>query len=257
WTPASMICEVKTGGFYGYGGPRVTPERPTGVDSPLVCLPRTMDNSTGGQVWVTSDRWGPISGQLLNLSYGRCTMQLVLRDPSGAVPQGAVVPLKGTYASGIMRGRFCPNDGQLYVAGTRGWTSAAVRDGCLQRVRYLGGKIHLPVGIHYARNAVEVTFSEPLDRESAESLESYSLEEWNYKYSEKYGSEEYSPSRTGVVGHDQVEPKSARLSTDGRTVRFEIPNLRPVNQLRIRFSLRDTDGETVRGEVVGTLNSVP
>jgi hypothetical protein len=257
WTPASMICEVKTGGFYGYGGPRVTAERPSGVDAPLVCLPRTMDNSTGGQVWVTSDRWGPLVGQLLNLSYGRCTMQLVLRDPSAGVPQGAVVPLRGVFAAGIMRGRFHPGDGQLYLAGTRGWTSAAVRDGCLQRVRYVGGKLHLPVGVRYAQGSVQVSFSEPLERETAESLESYSLEEWNYKYSEKYGSDEYSPSRTGVVGHDLVEPKSAKLSADGRTVTFEIPHLKPVNQLRIRFSLRDVEGEAVRGEVVGTINRVP
>ncbi len=256
WTPGSMICEVKTGGHYGYGGPKVTDARPTGVDAPLVYLPRTMDNSTGGQVWVTGDRWGPLQGQLFNLSYGRCTMQFVLRDLSSGVPQGAVVPLKGTFASGIMRGRFRPQDGQLYLAGSRGWVSAAVRDGCLQRVRYTGGKIHLPVGIRYARDSVQVTFAEPLDRETAESLESYSFEEWNYKYSEKYGSEEYSPSRTGVVGHDAVEPKSAKLSADGKTVTFAIPNLKPVNQLRIRYSLRDTDGEAVRGELVGTINAI-
>ena len=33
-----------------------------------------MDNSSGGQVWVTSDKWGPLKGQLLHLSYGRVSL---------------------------------------------------------------------------------------------------------------------------------------------------------------------------------------
>jgi type 1 glutamine amidotransferase len=256
WTPASMICQAKRGGFYGYGGPRVTPERPTGVDPALVYLPRAMDNSTGGQVWVESDRWGPLQGQLLSLSYGRCTMQLVLRDAASEIPQGAVVPLKGTYASGIMRGRFRPADGQLYVVGTKGWVSASVRDGCLQRVRYTGGPIHLPIGLASGHETLTLTFAEPLDRESAESPDSYALDSWNYLYAEKYGSEEYSPSRPGVVGHDPVTPRGVKLSEDGRSVTFDLPGLKPVHQLRIRHSLRDREGASVRGEVVVTLNRV-
>jgi hypothetical protein len=245
---------VKPGGHYGYGGPKVTPERPSGVDPPLTYLPRPMDNSTGGQVWVTSDRWGPLAGQLLSLSYGRCTMQLVLRDVESKIPQGGVVPLKLAFASGVMRGRFRPQDGQLYVAGTKGWVSAAVRDGCLQRVRYTGGKIRLPVGIHYERGAARITFSEPLDRETAESLESYALEQWNYKYSEKYGSEDYSVAQPGVVGHDPVEVASAKLQSDGRTVVLAIPGLKSVNQLRIRYSLKDAEGAPIRGELDGTIH---
>ena len=256
WTPGSMICEVKPGGHYGYGGPKVTPERPTGVDPPLTYLPRPMDNSTGGQVWVTSDRWGPLAGQLLSLSFGRCSMQLVLRDVESKIPQGGVVPLKLAFASGVMRGRFRPQDGQLYVAGTKGWVSAAVRDGCLQRVRYTGAKIHLPVGLHFERSGARIAFSEPLDRDLAESADSYALEQWNYKYSEKYGSEDYSVAHPGVVGHDPVEVKSVKLSADGRSVLLEIPGLKPVNQLRIRYSLKDADGEAVRGEIDGTVNMI-
>jgi hypothetical protein len=216
-----------------------------------------MDNSTGGQMWVTTDRWGPLAGQLLSLSYGRCTMQVVLRDPGSKVPQGAVVPFKLAFASGVMRGRFRPQDGQLYVAGTKGWVSAAVRDGCLQRVRYTGGKIRMPVGWRVEPGGVRVTFSEPLERETAESLESYVAEQWNYKYSEKYGSEDYSVAQPGTVGHDAVELKSVKLLEDGRSVFLSIPALRPVHQLRIRYSLRDLDGTALRGEAVATLNRLP
>ena len=49
WTPASAIMVAKQGGHYGYGGPKVTPERTLGVDPPLCWIPRGIDNSTGGQ----------------------------------------------------------------------------------------------------------------------------------------------------------------------------------------------------------------
>jgi type 1 glutamine amidotransferase len=249
WTPASMICEARPGGHYGYGGPM------GGVDPPLCYLPRLMDNSTGAQVWVTGDRWGPLSGRLLNLSFGRCTMQLVLRDAADGRAQGAVAPFfKLSFASGIMRGAFRPQDGQLYVAGARGWVSAAVRDGCLQRVRYAGGKVPLPVAWRASRGGLSISFALPLDRAVAEDPDSYALERWNYRYSEKYGSEDYSVLRPDAVGHDAVDLKSARLSADGRSILLEIPGLAPVHQLRVRYALRDSDGEPVRGELVATVH---
>jgi hypothetical protein len=180
-------------------------------------------------------------------------MQLVLREKG----QGAVVPLRLAFASGVHRGRFRPADGQLYVAGTKGWVSSAVRDGCLQRVRYAGGKLLLPVGIETRAGGVRLGFSEPLDRALAEDTDSYALEQWNYRYSEKYGSEDYSAVRPQSVGHDGVEVKSAKLLPDGRSVLLEIPALRPVHQLRIRYSIRDVEGAPLRGEVVATVHRLP
>jgi type 1 glutamine amidotransferase/glucose/arabinose dehydrogenase len=257
WVPASQICEVKPGDWYGYAGPRAAPDRPSGVTPPLCYLPRILDNSTGGQVWVEGDRWGPLEGQLLNLSYGRCSMQLVLRETVGGRSQGGAVPFKLSFSSGVMRGRFRPADGQLYVCGLKGWVSSAVRDGCLQRVRYTGAKVRLPVALHAKASGLEITFSVPLDREMAESLDSYAIEQWNYHYSEKYGSEEYSVTQPDRVGHDPVEVRSARLLGDSRTVHLEIPALKPVMQMRIRYSLRDAEGQGIRGEIDSSLHRLP
>ncbi len=44
WTPASMICEIRPGGHYGYNGPKDG----RAPDLPLVYLPRGLDNSSGG-----------------------------------------------------------------------------------------------------------------------------------------------------------------------------------------------------------------
>ncbi|MFM8360793.1 MAG: DUF6797 domain-containing protein, partial [Verrucomicrobiota bacterium] len=52
WTPSSGLWEIRPGLYGGYGGPRVTPERPQGFDAPLLWLPHGVDNSSGGQVWL-------------------------------------------------------------------------------------------------------------------------------------------------------------------------------------------------------------
>jgi type 1 glutamine amidotransferase/glucose/arabinose dehydrogenase len=254
WTPASAIAIAKEGGYYGYGGPKITPERPLGYDPPLCWIPRRVDNSTGGQAWVTSDRWGPLEGQLLSFSFGQSSMMLVLREQVDGLWQGGIVPFKLAFASGAMRGRFRPKDGQLYVAGTKGWVSNATRDGCLQRVRYTGATVHLPVAMHATAGTLRLIFSGPLDKEIAQDVDGWSAEQWNYLYGAQYGSKEFSANHPNVEGHDAVEIKAARLSEDGRTVSLDIPTLKPVMQLRLRYSLRGADGSPVKGEVDGTIH---
>ena len=256
WTPASRIDEVRPGGYYGYGGPRKAAERPLGYDLPLCWLPRSVDNSTGSQVWVTNENWGLPKGSLLNLSFGRCAMQLVLRDKVEGQPQGGVVPLPGRFLSGVMRGTFNPHDGQLYVAGAQGWQTAATRDGCVQRVRFTGRKPRVPIALAVHANGLKVTFSDALDRATAEEPGSYHLEQWNYEYAERYGSKDLSISRPGTVGRDVVELQSVRLLEDGRSVFLEVPNLQPVMQMHVQWNINAADRANVRGELFHTIHKL-
>ncbi len=164
WTPASMICEVRPGGHYGYLGPR----NGKAPDLPLVYLPRGLDNSSGGQVAVPPGQFGPLQGHLLHFSFGAGSHFLVLRESVGGQPQGAVVPLPGEFLSGVHRGRFNPHDRQLYVTGMTGWGSYTPADGCFQRVRYTGKPAQIPTAFHARENGVLLTFSLPLDREVAQ-----------------------------------------------------------------------------------------
>ena len=254
WTPTSAICEVKPGGFYGMGGPQITSQRPLGYDPPLCWIPRAVDNSSGSQVWVTSDKWGPLKNEMLSLSFGRCSMMLVLRETVDGIAQGGVVPLKPRFSSGAVRGAFRNNDGQLYVVGSLGWATSATRDGCFQRVRYTGKKVYLPTGLHVVENGIHLTFSEPLDPDTASDAGSYAIEQWNYLYSKEYGSQEYSVSRPDDNGRDTVDIKSAKISNDHRSVFLEVPGLKPVMQMRIQYNVNAADGKTVRGEIYNTIN---
>jgi putative heme-binding domain-containing protein len=241
WTPASMICEVKQNPragnspppFFGYGGPR----NGKPPELPLVYLPRGWDNSSGGQVSVPDDRWGPLKGQLIHLSYGAGTHFLVLRDEVDGQAQGAAVPLTGEFLSGAHRGRFNPKDGQLYVTGMGGWGTYTVDDGSFQRVRYTGDPVQLPSAFHVHQNGILIQFTKPIDRNVATLLDNHFAQCWNYRYGEAYGSPEFSPHHRGTPGHDPMAIASAHVLPDGRRLFLELPELQPVNQLHLTLQV--------------------
>jgi putative heme-binding domain-containing protein len=240
WTPASMLCafrpsepasaSAKAIPFFGFRGPQngQTPQLP------LAYLPRGVDNSAGGQQTVTSDRWGPLKGQLLHFSFGTGAHFLTLRDEVDGQVQGAIVPLPGEFLSGIHRGRFSPQDGQLYVTGMQGWGSYTPQPGCFQRVRYTGAPVQLPVGFKVYRNGVVINFSAPLDADVAGEPDSHFAQSWNYRYSGAYGSPEFSSKHPLMRGHDHVPISSAHLVNGSRSLFLEMPEIQPVNQLHLR-----------------------
>lgn len=246
WTPASMVCAFHAHDgsrpYFGFGGPR--DGNPPAL--PLAYLPRGLDNSAGGQTEVTSDRWGPLSGQLLHFSFGTGSHFLLLRDEVDSQMQGAVVPLAGDFLSGIHRGSFNPKDGQLYVTGMQGWGSYTPQHGCLQRVRFTGKPVQLPTGIKTYRNGVLIQFSAPLDPSVAGDAANHFAQCWNYRYSSAYGSREYSTRHFGMPGHDHLQIKSAHVVNDGRSLFLGLPDLQPVNQLHLL--VRTGNGPGIHGE---------
>jgi len=241
WTPASMICAVQSpftpatkqvsAPYYGFGGPKNgKPPR-----LPLIYLPRGLDNSSGGQTVVSSNRWGPLEGQSLHFSFGACRYFLILRDEVNGQLQGAAVPMTGDFRSGVQRGAFSPHDGQLYVTGQAGWGAFTIDDGCFERVRYTGDPVQLPVGFHVHENGVRIDFSGPLDPQVATAIESHFAQHWNYRYSGAYGSPEYAPSHPGTPGHESLTIQSSHVLEGGRSLFLEIPEIQPVNQLHLRL----------------------
>ena len=118
WMPASMVAAVRPDGPVLNRLPGTTPDfrglpflddRATNAASrrsfPCSTLPRGVDNSSGGQVHVDSDRWGPLQGQIVHLSFGAGTGFLLLRDEFDDWIQGAAVPLTGEFASGATSGQ--------------------------------------------------------------------------------------------------------------------------------------------------------
>ncbi len=245
WTPASAINLVlntnnrTTGTPPHFGYPGAKNNQPP--ELPLVYLPRGIDNSSGGQVFVSSDKFGPLKGQLIHCSFGTGAWFIVLRDEVEGQAQGAVVPMTGDFLSGAHRGRFSPLDGQLYVSGMSGWGSYTPDDGCFQRVRFTGDRVQVPIGFHVHRNGVRVTFSAPIDPEIAADPAQHFAQCWNYRYSDAYGSPELSTTHPEVAGHDPLAITNAVVLADGYSVFLEIPELQPVSQLHLRLHVNADD----------------
>jgi hypothetical protein len=293
WTPVCKLNWIKPGGFYGVVPLAHRDPPPTDYDRPLCWLPKRVDNSGGGQVWVTSDKWGPWKDQLLHLSYGTCSVFGVLKEavrnlsvsvPPGFDPaeipatlpivQGGVTRFPLTFQSGIMRARFNPVDGQLYVGGLRGWQTTGVKNGTLQRVRYTGAPVRMPIGLHATKRGVKLDFTCALDPATAGDPQNWNVEVWNYIWSSAYGSPEIStlgagekPVELGKDGspqfskdqaaqkkHDPLTVKSATLSADKKSVFLEIPEIKPVMQMAIKFGIQSADGAEVRSEIVNTIH---
>ena len=71
-------------------------------------------------------------------------------------------------------------------------------------------------------------------------MRSYSLQSWSYKRTYKYGSPQYKAD--GTPGQDTLPVSAAYLSQDGRSVFIAVPDMKPVMQLRVGWSLATRDG---------------
>jgi azurin len=244
WTPATSIIEVNRNEFYGLTKAAKIPS----IAAPLCFIPRGVDNSVGGFVEVTSDKWGPFQGRHVGLSYGSGLHYLVLRDASGARPQGAVVPMAGEFLSGSVRGAFQPQDGQLYVVGLDGWGDYSAKDGCLHRVRYTGAPVYKPSGFRVHTNGLRVDFS----CELSEDVGTFFAQMWNYEYAKRYGSPEFSVRTPKSLGHDHLTVRSITRLAGGKSIFVELPGLEPAMQVQLRMHLKAADGKAFKTDLFGS-----
>ena len=256
WIPSTPIVMCEPGGYYGYAwGGGVDPTRADDdYDRPVVYIPHEIDNSGAGQAWVPDDRWGPLEGQLVHASFGRGKLFLVPIERVDGVLQGGAVALPAEFDTGLMRPDFRDGDGQLYITGLRGWgTRKKFADGGFYRVRYTGEPLYMPIELRVSEaEGISITFTDPLERGSAEDTENYLVRRWNYQRSSRYGSDEF--QLDGERGTEEVQVLAARLSSDGRTVMLTVGDLQEVDQMQVWLSLEAADGAPVVHEIPFTIN---
>ena len=232
------------------------------MPKPLAWLPKHVDNSGGGQVWVNTDKWGPINGELLHLSYGQSALYLVLKEMKGEQIQGGVVKFPIQLSSSAMRARFNHKDGQLYIAGLKGWQTNAAKNGGLDRIRYTGKPINMPVAMKTIAKGIELTFSEKLDAELANDPTSFAIKGADIWWSHNYGSKEYKLGQRAVKstekkqGWTSLKVKSAKLQSDGKTVSIEIENFQPAHELELSVDLETTDGAEIVQKLYFTIHEL-
>jgi hypothetical protein len=256
WVPACYVHLAKKGEFIGVTDLAHREQTPTDYSRHICFMPMDTDNSGGGQAWVTSDKWGPLKGELLHTSYGKGTLLGIVKEKVGDTVQGGAFKFPIKFESGIMRPRFNPVDGQLYVVGLKGWQTNGAKDAAFQRVRYTGKTVTFPNSLKVTDKGIRISFTNELDTASASDPQNYNVEQWNYKWTKDYGSSEFKVSEPDAKGHDTVEIKSVKVEESKKEIFLEIPGLQPVMQMAIKMNVKAADGTKVPDRIVNTINVV-
>ena len=249
WTPKNRINWVTEGGFYGNMNTLVKAGQSaddSAMNPAMVWITNNWDRSPGELVRVDSPAWGALNGSLLNVSYGTGKVYLVLQETVGAVRQAGVVPLPLRFPTGVMRGRFHPG-GDFYACGLFAWAGNATRPGGFYRIHSTGAA-DLPVTLSATKQGLIIGFSQPLDRESATSADSFVVKAWDLKRSANYGSPH--------VNERTLEVRGAELLSDGKSVRILIDGLKPTWCMSIRMRLKTKDGKALDYEIDNTINAL-
>ena len=235
WTPKNRINRVvpnaKAPKFYGnyMGYHNVASSADSEMEEPLVWLTNAYDRSPAELVWVTSKKWGPLAGSLLNISYGYGRIYVIPYEEVNGVSQGGASVLRiPDLPTGVMRGRFHPDDGQLYVAGMSVWATARQdRAGGMWRIRYTGGEVMQPVGMKATVKGLEITFSSEL-----KSAGNFKVQTWHL-------------NRTGNYGGKHSKQKNLAVqsaSVNGRVLSLAIDGLAPTRGMSVEGSVQSASG---------------
>jgi hypothetical protein len=92
--------------------------------------------------------------------------------------QGGVVQFPLKFASGIMRGALQPRGRAALRLRPPRLAVGERRDGVLNRVRYTGKPLRTLLEMKVSKDAIALTFTDPLDPEIAADTDSYAVQQW-------------------------------------------------------------------------------
>ncbi len=249
WNPMNRINRVTKGGFYGnmwgYGAPTDSSDK--AMKQPVMWVDMKYDRSPSELLWAESDRWGPLNGSLLNLSYGYGKIYSVLTQKIGIQEQAGMIELPiPQFPTGIMRARFNPKDGQFYGCGMAAWaTNRMIQVGGLYRVRYTGKPLNLPISMEALKTGINLRFSEPIDKSTATDIDNFEINTWDIKRSSKYGSDRYN--------EQQLVISKVEISEDAENLLIHLPDIRPTWIMEIKYQLKSKHGVAFKGAVQNTI----
>ncbi len=249
WNPKNRINWVKQGGFYGnmFGYHDRTDSSNSAMEQPLCWITNVFDRSPAELLWVRSKKWGALNGKLLNLSYGYGKAYIVPHEEINNQKQGGMSPLPiPRFPTGIMRGRFNPVDGQLYLCGMVAWGSAQKQTGGLYRLRYAGKNAHVPIKLNATKTGMKITLSDPINKKSASDISRYTVKTWSLKRTANYGSKHYNEK--------QLKITKVTISKDGTQITLTIPDIEPTWCMSISYYLQGNDGKLVEGLIHNTVH---
>ncbi len=235
WIPATPINVIKPGHYYGFQPIRLGADAnrsKTIAKSPL-WIPHFVNQSGARQVWLRDSKMGPLNDSLIHIGYNRPALFKVYLEENRK--QGAVVPILQDFPTGLLGGRVNPRDGFLYVGGLNLWGTVGKKVQGLYRVRPTGLPSWIPREVRSFAEGVLLRFDHELELTLATRLSSYTVDRWNYKRTNNYGSGHYKPN--GEPGQESLAVSCVYVSEDHQSVFLGIPGMKPVHSLRVSYRL--------------------
>lgn len=166
---------------------------------------------------TTGGKFGPFENQLFVADQSQSRLMRVDLEEVDGVWQGACFPFVKGFASGNV-GVEMDDSGCIFVGGTnRGWGSVGPKPFAVERLDWTG---KVPFEIKTMRlqnNGFKLTFTQPVEVESARSIASYELSTYTYEYRSQYGSPEVDATTPTI--------KETIVSADGLSVQLLVDGL--------------------------------
>jgi uncharacterized cupredoxin-like copper-binding protein len=211
-------------------------KRVTALKPPAVWLPHTvLGISNSGVIEdLTGGKFGPFAGQLFIADQGQSKISRVTLEQVRGVWQGAAYAFREGFDCGIIRIAH-GEDGVLFAGETaRGWGSVGPGQYGLERLTWTG---QVPFEIKEVRaqpDGFELTFTQPVDRASAEKAANYNIGGFTYLYHKAYGSAPVNrlncPVQKVVVAADGLSVRlAAACLREGYVHEVKAPGVRAKN----------------------------
>ena len=224
------------------------------VKPPAVWLPHTvLGISNSGMLEDRSaGKFGPFAGQLFVGDQGQSKISRVVLEQVRGVWQGTAIAFREGFECGIIRIAH-GEDGVLFAGeSARGWGSVGPKQQGIERLAWTGKTPFEIKEIHAQPDGFELTFTQPVDRATAEKPESYHVAGFTYLYHKAYGS--------APVNRVACPVRKVVVTPDGLSVRIANACLREgyIHEIRAP-GLRAKGGtETLlHGTAYYTMNRIP
>lgn len=217
----------------------------------LFPYPQMGQSSSGISCDTTGGKFGPFENQLFVADQSHSTIMRVYLEKVQGHYQGACFPFRSGFGSGNV-GVELTASGAMFVGGTnRGWGARGPKPFAIERLDWTG---KLPFEIHQMHaidGGFQLNFTQPVDRQSAAKVDSYTMATYTYIYREQYGSPPV----------DQTTPTitKASVSEDGLSVTLMVDGLQVghVHELHAA-GVRNAEGQPLLHDAAYyTLNYLP
>lgn len=198
----------------------------------------------------TGGKFGPFTGQTFVGDLSNAIVMRVFLEKVDGEYQGACFPFRKNFVPPVLRMTW-GKDGSLLVGGSsRGWGGGRRPFG-LARIAWTGV---VPFEIHEMRarpDGFELTFTQPVDPNTAGDVNSYAMNTWTHNYGSGYGDKRHEEHAVKIT--------SAKVGKGGNSVVLTLEQMQPyfIHALTAK-GVRNEEGlPLLHPEAYYTLNYVP